>query len=81
MAGPPGLHGKPKEDKQLDAIYEQIRHNQNKIQIFTNNLRCSYRTHKAGVMPCVAKSLNKLVPSLHWKIAAMALSAEESNVI
>lgn len=42
---------------------------------------CSYRTHKAGVVPCVAKSLNKLVPSLHWEITAMALGTKECNVI
>lgn len=51
------------------------------MQIFANILSCSYRTNKAGVMPCVAKSLNKLVASLHWEITAMALSAEERNVI
>lgn len=41
----------------------------------------SYRANKASVMPGVTKSFDELVPSLHRKITAMALSAKKGDVI
>lgn len=41
----------------------------------------SYRANKASVVPGVTKSFDELVPSLHRKITAMALSAKKGDVI
>lgn len=38
-------------------------------------------TNKAGIMPCVAKSFNKFVSCLNREVTAMALCAEECNII
>lgn len=41
----------------------------------------SYRAHKAGVVPGVAKSLDELISSLHREVAAVTFGAEEGDVI
>lgn len=43
--------------------------------------RGPYRTHEAGIMPGVTQSLDELIASFHWEVAAMTLSAEERDVI
>lgn len=42
--------------------------------------RC-YRADEAGVVPGVAQSLDELVTSFNWEVAAVTLGAEESDVV
>lgn len=41
----------------------------------------TYRTDEAGVVPGMSQGFDKLVTSLHREIAAMALGAEQSDVV
>lgn len=56
-------------------------HNSPELHVFCETMICTYRTNKASIVPSMAKSFNKFVSCLNWEVTAMALCAEETDVI
>lgn len=42
---------------------------------------CTYRTHKAGVVPGESQSLQELVPGLDGEVAAVAVGSKQAVVV